>query len=85
MNPLLNSNKPVTAACTKAVVAIFVELSPELGVITFEKPEESLDIRVLTVVAEVALDVTVNVVLPDWFAVASMLPDIPIPEVLPSI
>ena len=32
LNPPLNSNKPVTAACTKAVVAILVESSPEAGV-----------------------------------------------------
>ena len=32
LKPPLNSNKPVTAACTNAVVAILVESSPEAGV-----------------------------------------------------
>jgi len=32
LNPPLNSSKPVTAACTNAVVAILVESSPEAGV-----------------------------------------------------
>jgi len=34
LKPSLNSNKPTIALCTKAVVAILVELSPEFGVIT---------------------------------------------------
>ena len=42
LKPLLNSSKPVSAACTNAVVASLVELSPELGVIAKPKPEASL-------------------------------------------
>ncbi len=58
------------------VAAKFVALNP---------PPAPLYAIVFAVGEIVALDVTVNAVLLDWFAVASIDPDKPRPDVLPSI
>jgi hypothetical protein len=51
---------------------------PKLAV---NEPSASLATIVFAPLAELALDVTVNVLLPDWFAVNVADPDIPVPDV----
>ena len=62
-----------------------VESYSLLSNLTLISPLESLATSVLAVEAVVAFEVTVNVVLPLWLAVASIEPLNPTPEVLPSI
>ena len=79
--PLLNVTALATWFAVVAVVAVeALPLNVAVMVPALKLPEASRATMALAVFALVALDVTVKVELPDWFAVNEAEPDKPVPD-----
>lgn len=81
---LVHDTSPVMPMVRPVANAVAVDALPEnvLAVIVFAEklPEPSRATIALAVFALVALDVTVNVALPDWLAVKDAEPESPVPD-----
>ena len=77
--------EPALVALVAVVALVALPLNAPLNVVAvtipaIKFPEPSRETIAFGVLALVALEVTVNVVLPDWFAVNDAVPDNPVPE-----
>jgi hypothetical protein len=76
----LNDTPPIVLAVCSVVAVVAFPLNAAVIVPALKLPEPSRATIVETVFALVALEVTVNVEVPDWLAVKVAEPDRPVPE-----